>query len=141
MIIYTNFGNGQEVVFIVPPISEEHNDSTSLMQRFNERMTTGMYRYFSRSFVLHCDEITVYDPCTEQYMGLKNRRFPVDKTWKFGTIAARLKKNFELGTFHNGKEFSPFGDRTDFRTITVSPESTENLEEYLRTLDEIYHFF
>lgn len=141
MIIYTNFGQDEEVVFIVPPIVEEQNDNSSVFERFNERTMNGMYRYFPRSFVLHCTEITVYNPCTEQYMGLKNRKIPVDKGWKCGTIATRLKKNFELGTFHNGKEFTPFGYGTDFRTITVSPDSTENLEDYLRTLDEIYHFF
>lgn len=140
MIIYTNFGTNEEVVFIVPPIVEEHN-SSSVFDRFNERMSNGMYRYFSRTFVLHCNEITVYDFCTEQYLELKNRRRPLDTGWQRGTIAARLKKNFKLGTFHNGEEFSPFGYRTDFRTITVHPESTENLEEYLRNLDEIYHFF
>ena len=140
MIIYTNYGHDEEVIFIVPPIVEEYN-SASVFERFNERMTNGMYRYFSRSFVLHCNEITVYNYCTEQYLELKNRRIPVDNSWQYGTIAGRLKKSLKLATFHNGEEFSAFGHKTDFRTITISPESTENLEEYLRNLDEIYRFF
>lgn len=137
MIIYTNFKQDEEVIFVVPSINWEEikND------KFINHIAAVSYRYFSRNFVLHCNEITVYDLCTEQYMGLKNRKMPVDNTWKAGTIATRLKKNFELGTYHNGIEFCPFGDKTDFRTITVTPYSTENLEEYLRTLDEIYHFF
>lgn len=138
MIIYTKLNN-EEIVFMVPPIMEELTGS--VFDRFQQRMTNGMYQYFSTPFVLLCNEITLYNFSTEQYLELKNRGNAIDKKWKSGTIASRLKNTFELGTFHNGKKFLPWGCRTDFCTITIDPNSTENLEEYLRALDEIYNFF
>lgn len=141
MILYTNYVQGREIIFIVPPIVEEQSDESSIFERFNTRMTTGMYRYFPRSFVLSCEEITVYDPSTEQSFMLKNRRIPIDRCWKHGIITERLNKSFELATFYNGIPFTPDGDKTDFKVITINPRSFENLEDYLGALDEIYSFF
>lgn len=139
MILYTEY-ESEQVIFVVPHI-EEPEESGSIMDKYKMRVQDGMYKYFPRTFILRCNEITVYDYTTDSWKGLKNRYSAVDTHWHFGTIDSRMNNVFKLATFHNGVDFSPYGDRTDFKVLKINLINTPNFFEYLRSIDEVYRFF
>lgn len=139
MIIYTEY-ESEQVIFVIPDIVEPE-ETGSIMDKYKMRVEDGMYKYFPRNFILRCNEITVYDYSTENWKGLKNRYIGLDNQWHSGTIDSRMNRVFKLATFHNGDEFSPYGDKTDFKVLKINLNESTNFFEFLRSIDEVYRFF
>ena len=124
MIIYTEM-YGEKIVYITP---------------YKENSTDNLYRSFDRSIILCSTKIVLCDLRHDTYYTTKNRHGAIDRGWKRGTIFDNIRdSSFKLATLYSGNELvDTNGTSTGFKSIDVGSESCENIEEYLRCLDEIY---
>lgn len=101
--------------------------------------------YVDRRFLLESHLVMLQNfNGSDAFITIKNRynHDSLDKSWNRGTMLHRLEEtSFSLATLYCGNELlSPLGYITPYRYVTVESKPIEQIEEYLRCMDEIYNY-
>jgi hypothetical protein len=92
-----------------------------------------------REIMLYSSQIALVDLRYDSYYFVKNRYERVDNTWQRGTILDNIgDTEFSLCTFHNGISLHGVGILKNLKSLKIPANSCEDIEEYLRCMDEIY---
>lgn len=107
--------------------------------------SSSINQYVDRRFLLESHLVMMqHFNDADSFITLKNRysNNQLDKTWIRGTMLHRLEDTpFNLATLYCGNELrSPSRNITPYKYITVEPKPIEQIEEYLRCMDEIYNY-
>lgn len=118
------------------------NTYTILILPYIENVTSqnflSTYR-LPREMMMFSAQIALIDLRHDSYFFVKNRYDRVDNTWHRGTILDKIgDTEFSLCTLDNGIRLHGVGILKHLKSLKIPANSCEDIEEYLRCMDEIY---